>query len=387
MFHKILKVSFTVLFLSMLIIPLVTTNLQREKVSEAEKRKLAAPASFYNEDGTRNTNYTADFETWINDNIGFRSEMVIQNAKIQFHLFNVLSNNSDMLLGPNGELNYATNDIIRSYQHYDLKSEDTLNKIADSYQYYSDYLKAKGIQFYYYQCWDKHSIYPEYFPRTITQFGDISKTDQIVDTLANRTTVNVISPKQALIDAKDEYATYSVWGDATHWTQRGAYIGYQLLMDEINKNNDGRYKVLTEDDYNITITDQGETLFGGIHKADMLENFEIKDPKAYKTGEEPLLRTQWGDSSHQVFFNDSVDNEDTLLIIGDSYFDGFLYDDLAESFHRVVQVWGEYVGNIEELVEYYHPVIVICENAERCDRTGAMINAAAAMKENLGISE
>ena len=240
MFHKILKVSFTVLFLSMLIIPLVTTNLQREKVSEAEKRKLAAPASFYNEDGTRNTNYTADFETWINDNIGFRSEMVIQNAKIQFHLFNVLSNNSDMLLGPNGELNYATNDIIRSYQHYDLKSEDTLNKIADSYQYYSDYLKAKGIQFYYYQCWDKHSIYPEYFPRTITQFGDISKTDQIVDTLANRTTVNVISPKQALIDAKDEYATYSVWGDATHWTQRGAYIGYQLLMDEINKKNNGR---------------------------------------------------------------------------------------------------------------------------------------------------
>lgn len=80
--------------------------------------------------------------------------------------------------------------------------------------------------------------------------------------------------------------------------------------------------------------------------------------------------------------NDSVDNEDTLLIIGDSYFDSFLYDDFAESFHRVVQVWGEFAPNIEELVDYYNPVIVISENAERCDRTSTMVKAAEILSES-----
>ena len=35
----------------------------------------------------------------------------MNNARIQYYLFNVLSNNSYNYLGPNGELNYATADM------------------------------------------------------------------------------------------------------------------------------------------------------------------------------------------------------------------------------------------------------------------------------------
>ena len=43
-------------------------------------------------------------------------------------------------------------------------------------------------------------------------------------------------------------------------------------MSAINQLNDDKYKVLEESDYKIEIGDFGQTLFGGIHKVDYLEN-------------------------------------------------------------------------------------------------------------------
>ncbi len=375
MADRLIKKIFLVVFIASIFVPLLTTNLKDGTVSSAENRTLAEKAKLYNDDGTINTNFTDDFEEWFDDNVGLRSSMVLANAMIQFYVFDILSNNSDYYLGPNGELNYATSAMLTDYQHLNLYSEETLEQIAGAYQTVSDYLEDMGIQFYYFQCWDKHSIYPEYFPNTVLQNGDVSKTDQIIEALENQTTINLISPKQELIAAKDQYDTYSVWGDATHWTQRGAFIGYTLLMEKINENNSGKYKILTEEDYNITISDQGSTLFGGIHKVDYLEDFEIIDPQAYLSDEEPYYVSSWATNSRQVYYNDNAGNDDTLLIFGDSYIDSFLYDDLAESFYRVVMV-RDYLDNMIEVVEYYDPDIVIVENAERTDRSHSILTVA-----------
>lgn len=363
----------------MIVVPLVTTNLQEGKISSAENRVLTAFPKFYDEAGNRNAAFNSDFETWINDNIGMRSDFVVTNAKIQYYLFHVLSNNSDYLLGPNGEFNYATSAIIKDYQHLDLKSDETLETLANGFQYAKEYLAKKNIQLYYFQCWDKQSIYPEYFPQTIIQYGDISKTDQIVETLTNKTTVDVISPKQELLDGKLQYDTYSKWGDSTHWTQRGAYIGYKKLMAAINNNNNNSYRILNETDYNISIVDMGSTLFGGIHKECMLENFEIKDPKAQLTNEKLTLFND--DNRHRFFTNTSVKNKTRVLVLGDSYFNSFILDDIAESFYETLIIWGDYTSSFEEIIEEYKPDILIVENAERCDRTDTFAKTLLAVKD------
>ena len=378
MFDKISRIVFCTLFISMITIPLLATNLRKNKISEAENRTLTQRAEIYNEDGTLNPNFTSDFEAWINDNIGFRSQMVVMNAKIQYYLFDVLSNNSDMYLGPNGEFNYATAAMLKDYQHFNLYTEDKLQEIANSFQYINDYIESKGAKFYYYQCWDKHSIYPEYFPNTVLQYGDTSKTDAIVSALREYSSINVISPKQELIDGKEVYSTYSRWGDSTHWTQRGAYIGYLKLMEEINANSPIQYKILTEDNYNITLIDQGATLFGGIHKEDLLEKLEINEPKAVLTNEK--LTAYSDDGRHRFFTNDEVDNNTRLLIIGDSYFNNFIIDDLAESFHETIIIWGDYCSDIQTIIDTYDADIVIVEAAERVDRTSGIIKGANAMQ-------
>ena len=343
-------------------------------------KKKFVNTTVYFEDGTRNENYTQDFETWINDNIGFRSTMIIQNAKMQFYLFNVLSNNSDMLLGPNGEFNYATQAIITDYQHNNLYSEEKLKEIAESFQYLKEYVEKKGAQFYYYQCWDKHSIYPEYFPRTVLQFGEKSKTDCFIDAIRKYTDVYVISPKEDLLNAKAICSPYSKWGDSTHWSQRGAYIGYLKLMNTINNYSELQYSILQEKDYNITVQDQGQTLFGGIHKVDELEDFSIINTQAVLTNEKITLFSE--DQRHRCFTNDAVDNKTRLLVLGDSYFNSFIIDDLAESFYEVIMLWGGYVEKLESIMDEYKPDIVVIEAAERVDRTGIIIKAAKALKES-----
>lgn len=374
MFDKISKISFCTLFLLTLIVPLVTTNLKKNTISTAENRTLAQMPSIYTDyNGVINENFYTEFENWINDNIGFRSELVRANAEIQYNVFDVLANSSDMYLGPKGEINYATLSMLTDYQHKNLYSEEDLTQIANGFRKLNDYLENKNIQLYYYQCWDKHSIYPEYFPNTVIQYGDKSKTDQIVEALENKTSINVISPKETLIKEKENFTTYSKYGDATHWTQRGAYCGYRELMNAINANNDNVYKVLEEDDYNISLTDQGVTLFGGIHKRDMLENFSIINPAAEIQNERLTLYAD--DERHSYRVNESVNNNTRLLIMGDSYFDIFIVDDIAESFHETIMIWGDYDSDIFSVIDEYNPDIVIVENAERCDRSTAFINS------------
>lgn len=363
----------------MLVLPLLTTNMQEDKVSQAERRKLASRAELYEEDGTINGNFTSDFETWINDNIGMRSKMVTDNARILYYLFDVLPDNSDKILGPKGEFNYATPEIIADYQHFNLYSDEQLHDRADAIQYLSDYVEKDGNQFYYYQCWDKHSIYPEYFPDTVLQYGSESKTDGIVKALREYSNVKVVSPKNELLREKARYDTYSRWGDSTHWSQRGAYIGYTLLMDTINSNSSIQYNVLAESDYNITKPDQGMTLFGGIHKTEYLDKFEIKDPKAVLTNEKLSLYAE--DQRHCFFTNEEANNKTRLLVIGDSYFKSFIIDDLAESFYETIIIWGDCADDVKNVIDTYDADIVIVENAERCDRTGKYISGVNTMKE------
>jgi hypothetical protein len=364
----------------MIFIPMGLTNFKDGAISEAEKRILASFPSIRSEDGSLNLNFNNEFETWINDNIGLRSEMVIANAQMQYSIFHVLSNNSDMYLGPNGEFNYATDEILKDYQHLDLKTDEELADIAGGFQYAYDYLYEKGIQLYYFQCWDKQSIYPEQFPETVLQNGTISKTDQIVETLSTETEVNVISPKKELIAAKANYNTYSTFGDATHWTQRGAYIGYLELMKSINNNNENIFKTLNEADYDITITDQGSYLFGGIHETCMLENFQLKQENAVLTPEKLSFLSE--EKSHSFYTNEQAGNNTRVLIIGDSYVNSFILDDLAESFYETIMIWGDYASDFEEIINVYRPDIVIIENAERCDRTIPYTTKFLEMKEN-----
>ena len=380
---RIVDISFCGICSIMLCIPIIFANYKEGLTASDENRFLAKFPKLICDDGSLNTKFFTEMNYWIDDNIGFRTELVKLNSKVMYSVFGVLPESSAMYLGKNGELNYATSEMLIDYQHLNLKTEEELTSIADDYQVVSDYLRQQGIQYYYFQCWDKHSIYPEQFPKTVVQYGNISKTDQIVETLREKTTVNVISPKQALLDAKKDYPVYSVWGDPAHWTPRGAYVGYCELLNAINLQNDNLYNVLQEEEYDIKIIDQGYSV-SGIREVDMLEKFDIMNPVAVKANEKLTLYSELADKGCCYYTNEQVDNDTRVLIIGDSYIgQGMLVDDMAESFRETILITATYTRNLVELIDAYKPDIVINENAERCERTGE-INVVAKQIRALG---
>lgn len=374
MLKKIYNVCFIVMFMAIISLPLIKANWTSGGISEDENRYLAE-APKLTVDGKFNDNFTAEVETWFMDHMGYRKQLIDYNAKMQYEVFERMLSKSNYYLGRYGDINYATDAMIMDYAHLNLRSDEEVKQIGESYQVISDWLDSKGIQFYYVQCWDKHSIYPEQFMASVNQIGDVSKTDQVINYLREYTTVNELSLKETLVDNKKDYEVYSNWGDPTHWSERGSYIGYKYIIEGLNKNNDNKYKVLKEDDYNITISDKGITLNGFIHEEDMLESFTIKNPMASKV-DKSIMGKYGEDKRHSVWKNPDVDNDTKLLLVCDSYINSFIIEDIAESFSEVWLVWGDYTKEMESVVELYNPDIVIYECAERVDRSKSVVALA-----------
>lgn len=380
MLKKIYNISFIVIFMAIISLPLIKANWTSGGISEDENRYLAE-APKLTVDGKFNEKFTSEVETWFMDHMGYRKQLIDCNAKMQYEVFGKMLSSSNYYIGRYGDINYATDDMIKDYAHINLRTEYYVAQIGDSYQVISDWLEEKGIQFYYVQCWDKHSIYPEQFMTYVNQIGNISKTDQVISYLRNNTTVKEISLKEILVESKKDYEVYSNWGDPTHWTDRGAYIGYKYIMEEINKFNDNKYKILKEEDYHISINDMGITLNGFIHEEDMLEEFTIKNPKAKKV-ENEVLGPFAEDQRHSVWVNPYVDNDTKLLLVCDSYINSYIVEDFAESYSEVWLIWGNYTEQMDELIEMYSPDIVIYECAERVDRSYSVKEFAKKIKKS-----
>ena len=378
MLKKIYNIIFVVAFLAVLAVPLLLTDFSDKGVSEDENRTLAAFPRV-SVDGKWNDRFTAEFETWFMDHMGLRQDLIAANATLQFKGFNRMLETSSYLLGRNGDINYATEAMLKDYAHVNLRSEEQVARIGQSYQTINNWLEAQGIEFYYVQCFDKHSIYPEQFSDTVKQIGDVSKTDQVIGYLQENTTVNTVSMKVPMLEAKPQYEVYSNWGDPTHWTDRGAYMGYRYLLERMNANRETTFAILQEDAYNIEIKNGGITLNKVIHQDDMLEYFTVREPNAQKQEDKTVMGKWAEDRRHSRWENAAAGNGVKVLIMGDSYFNNHLVDDLAESFSELWMVWGEYTKELPEIVALYQPDIVIYECAERVDRSSAVCDLAESL--------
>lgn len=370
MFKKINNCILAVLFLAVLALPLLFTRWESGGVSEAENRNLAQFPPLVVE-GSFNLSFTKDFETWFMDHLGFRQELIGANKSLMQNVFDRALTTSDWKTGKTGDSIYAPDSIIQDFAHVNLRTEESVAEIGNSYQAISDWLTEKEIAFYYVQCVDKHTIYPERFIASVKQIGDVSKTDQVLSYLRNNTSVNAIYFKQILMDNKEDYPVFSHWGDPTHWTHRGAYISYCYMMEQINQDISSPFKLLTEQDYDISyVTNNGPN-----GKSEQVEVFTLKNAKAQKS--DVAVMGEWAtDHRHSVWKNPNAENDKRLLVMGDSYFNNYLIDDIAESFSEVWLVWGDYTTDLPEIVALCDPDVVIYECAERVDRSYAVCNLA-----------
>lgn len=360
-----LNAALIIIFMICITLPYLLAHRDKDgRESSMENRVLAKYPSVYLEDGSLNREYLAQFEEWINDNLRGRTAMVEINSTLQYELFDRIVK-SDVMEGKEHWLFVNDADMIMDYQNLNLLSEQELKQYVNNMQGISDYLKERGIAFYYFQCYSKSSIYPEKYVDGINRVGTVSKADQIVNALGKETNVTQILVKEPLLEQADELI-YFQYVDTLHWNEKGSYIGYQVLMNKLQKDFP-QISILQESDYDIVNEERTMDLYGYEYPmTEMCPVYQIKNQKATEITE--MTQERWGflhykEHTHN-YANPSCGNDLKILLIGDSFIRMFLKDDIAESFSETLSIDWMNIAILDEVIEEYHPDIVVLESAQ-----------------------
>ena len=250
---------------------------------------------------------------------------------------------TQVLLGKNDWLFYKTEldgHPVWDYMGINHFTEEELAAIADNLTQTRDYFEnERGIDFYIMALPNKEIVYEEYMPDTIARVDEVSRAEQVAEYIWANTDLTYVFPKQAMLDAKEEYQIY--YKTDTHWNQVGAFVGIQ----EIFKEAYGTYADLDSVSFRI----DSETFAG-----DLATIAGVSD--------------KYANDTVYVFEKESADpaqyRDEVALIIGDS-FGGFLMTVAKGYYKDVVWINTKVEDFSMELIDEYNPDVIIWESVER----------------------
>lgn len=343
-------------FMSLLFLPLLQSSfLFVDPAKNMEKRTLAKKPEFSFSKG-----FTKNFENYFNDNFGFRNYLINFGGGYRTRFFRSSMHPELVKFGKEDWLYYNRIDgkIFKSYTRTNLISADTLERIVSKWEKNRIKYESKGAK-YFLTFWpNKHTIYPEYLPRTMQmQIKDtLSRVDQIIKYLNKRNaTVTLFDPRPFLLEGKKEHQLYHKFD--THWNDYGAFLGYQAFFKEIGIQPKGL------DDFEVKWEDfkEGELIqmLGVKNKGSFVEkapSFKLKENQ----NQIEFLSTKGFPSQTKRTRNKNCGNKLKVLVFRDSYTTK-LIQFISLHFYEVTYIWG----HGEKYVDIIKPDIVIEGYVER----------------------
>jgi hypothetical protein len=392
------QISLIVLFLLVLVLPALTINRDPEKILILENRRVAQNPLHSDSDiefhGTEElVYYTGEF---LNDNIGFREFASVTNEVGMYSMFRRMNTPYD-LTGKDHNLFYVPTGVrdpgaIPLYQPY---TEDELAAWADNYDLFAGAYERAGVPFVFVTVPGKEYVYPELYPDTFLQKPTSPRTVQLVSYLREYAGADAMDLTAALCAAKtDQDMVYSKVVDPSHWNTRGAFVGYQNIMENLRK-YDPEIEVLSEDDFIITQKVVPKKLAGtdfafkGFEETQYIYQYRdsSKHPQATLidvtgrldvtgtapgTGPVPPEKmAEYGSGLITYYYqNPNLPNGKKLLILGDSYTYMFLLDYFAESFSELYFIQPHvsayyYWDFVHDASDAFDPDMVVYEVADR----------------------
>lgn len=230
-----IEIIFLTIFFVFLFVPMIYIN-QDEK-SRQENRFLAKWYPLVNQDGEFNYDFGKNFSEWFNDRFFLRHDFV----KARNYLTILVANKCDKgVFDKKTQITYTNWD----FGHIDI--ETTKNNFKALYAL-NDFCQKHNIKLYILivpQKGDIHTTELNYIKDEykhndfLSYIQDVQQEDKI----------KVIYPYEKMKNAA-ENGQLLYFKTEHHWTDDGAFIGYQELMKVIEKDYPN-IKVLSEDDFN-----------------------------------------------------------------------------------------------------------------------------------------
>lgn len=345
-----------VLFFSILIIPSIVYIFLSDKMDQTnyENRVLSTFDIVLN---SNISNFSTNFEIYYNDHLPFKNELQKIRAAIKYNFFKTPANEK-VIIGKNGWLFYNSGvdgftDEVGDYRKTTRFTEEEYKLIYENLNFVKRKLKNKKIDFSLMIPSNKSSVYAEYMP-SIYDRNDattLNKTDDLVNKIQQNTEINIIYPKNKLIEYKKLGNTYYQYD--THWNDLGGFIGTMELIKSIEKE---KYNIL---DYKVT---EYNSNFGDLALMNQTLSFaNSKEPKVNGYYDDFNPNCTHNEDVIECFESKAKYNK-TLLLIGDS-FRTAMVSHLSKSYKHVVIVYVPMFNY--SYIEKYKPDTVVYEVVER----------------------
>lgn len=277
-------------------------------------------------------------------------------------------------MGKDGHLFYTDGGkMINTFQGKDKLSNQEMERFYNAVQNAKTFFEFTGAKFYMVGIPDKEQIYPDFYPESIMRYTNTSKSEDLIHYIQQKDSETIAYLKDSLLEAKQkepEKLLYYKNFDSTHWNARGAFIGYQQIMNRLKKDFP-QLKVLSEEDmlFSSKKSEGSSSLFSHVEALAKIYNFDddiyySRPKEGYKAVnlEEPAPE---GIKDYFHFVNESMPDAPKLLVMCDSYVLSFLRYLLPESFSEVYfmnRVPGDKLAAFQEQVKVD---IVLIEFVER----------------------
>jgi hypothetical protein len=348
------------LFCLMLLTPFVTQVIGFSMDSTTENRTLAP---FPKIESLREIKFLPKMsESYVNDRFGLRKQLVHFNSLVRYRLG--LSSTRDVVVGKDGWLFYTADRLMEQHTGIDIFTPVELENWVKQMEADRAWLAKRGITFYILVAPDKNTIYPEKLPDYPR--GAVTRIDQLAARLRS-SDLEFIDPREELFRAKAAGEMVYTPGD-THWSERGAFVAYQMLMDRIRRKYPA-IEPLKLDDFAISYGGPAATDLTSILTLNPDINYSVErmSPKwkSHQTAPQTTtFRPGWG---WRVTENSNdLKDRPRLLVFGDSFVDYVLGPTmLYETFRD--PVWTHNNGGTFNfnLVKEAKPDIVLVQFAER----------------------
>ena len=356
--NRVIDVFVIICFLLMLALPLYFADKKGGALQSDENRYLArAPRTWKPYEG-----FTDDVEEWINDNAGGRQIAKTFYNYLNYGFLNEFRSDAAVVMN---DWYYSLDEedlTLKNAQHKDVMTNDEMMTFISRMEDINNYFKDQGIAFCAVTFPYKVDIYPDNLEGYITEVRPNSEINLLQTISMNYPQINLSVVNNALKEAKEAgklvcYRSY----DGGHWNQQGCFIGYQTLMAQIQEvMPHEEIRILTEDDFNISILERTNTVLGQNFAEEDVE-YTLKNPVSQN-------KPEWfssigyvaNDPWHSNRFYESGDtSKPDILIVGDSYIWMEMFPWIAESFNKTAFIHQFDEDNIQRLIDRMHPDIVV----------------------------
>ncbi len=353
-------VLFITAFFLIIIVPHFDELFSLDKSSLSEKRVLTKKPKM---ELTTLDEFPIRFESYYNDNFGFRKKMVSLNAILKVKLFNTSPKEEKVIVGKNDWLFYWTNIVKHSYTNEYPFLNENLGSYGESIIKIKESFDSTNKLFITSIFPNKHTIYKDKIPNRYNSLikNNPSRIDQFYS-FVNKNKINSVDNRSVFLKEKTNRVLYLK--NDSHWNSFGAYYAYRNILNKISSLSLRVKKPIELNNFKITHIKDFErgdllNLMGIDNKAKIFKDDYFRFTNANISFKRTI--NVYGKNS-VIVENSKSENDLTALFFGDSY-SYELIQFIPIHFKRTI-----FVRNIKldmKLIREINPDIIIYGIVER----------------------